>query len=68
MRALFWHNGKPLAQPLAGCTSEMVMDQALPFITSASNQKTPFFVAIWFHAPHLPVVGHPDYIKAHYED
>ena len=68
MRALFWHNGKPLAQPLAGCTSEMVMDRALPFITSASNQKTPFFVAIWFHAPHLPVVGHPDYIKAHYDN
>lgn len=67
MRALFWHNGKPLAEPLKGCTSEMVMDRALPFISRATEQKTPFFVAIWFHAPHLPVVGHPEYMKAHYQ-
>ncbi len=68
MRALFWENGKPLTEPLKGCASKMVMDRALPFISRANEQNTPFFVAIWFHAPHLPVVGHPDYMKAHYQD
>ena len=66
LRALFWHNGKPLAKPLSGCTSKMVMDKALPFIAQAVREKKPFFAVIWFHAPHLPVVGHPGYMKAHY--
>ncbi len=68
MRALFWHNGKPLTKPLSGCTSKMVMDRALPFITQAANEKKPFLAVIWFHAPHLPVVGHPKYMEAHYRD
>ena len=67
-RALFWHNGKPLAEPLAGCTSRMVVDKALPFITQATTDKKPFFAVIWFHAPHLPVVGHPEIMKEHYGD
>ncbi len=66
MRALFWHNGKPLAKPLSGCTSRMVMDKALPFISQAVHDKKPFLAVIWFHAPHLPVVGHPEYMAAHY--
>ena len=65
-RALFWHNGEPLAKPLSGCTSRMVMDKALPFITKAADEKNPFLAVIWFHAPHLPVVGHPKYMEAHY--
>ena len=68
LRALFWHNGKPLAKPLSGCTSRMVMDKALPFITKAADEKKPFLAVIWFHAPHLPVVGHPKYMEAHYRD
>ena len=66
MRALFWHNGKPLDKPLSGCTSRMVMDKALPFISAAVREKKPFLAVIWFHAPHLPVVGHPKYMTAHY--
>lgn len=68
MRALFWHNGKPLAKPLSGCTAEMVMDKAIPFLTKAAENKKPFFAVIWFHAPHKPVVGHPKYMKAHYAE
>ena len=44
------------------------MDRALPFITQAANEKKPFLAVIWFHAPHLPVVGHPKYMEAHYRD
>lgn len=67
-RALFWHNGKPLEEPLHGCTSRMVMDRAIPFIDAAVREKKPFFAVIWFHAPHLPVVGHPEFIEAHYRE
>ncbi|MFP6897794.1 MAG: sulfatase-like hydrolase/transferase [Roseibacillus sp.] len=68
MRAFFWHNGKPLEKPLEGCTAEMVMNKAIPFLSKAAEEKKPFFAVIWFHAPHQPVVGHPLYMKRHYAD
>ena len=33
------------------------MDRALPFLASAVREDKPFLAVIWFHAPHLPVVG-----------
>jgi arylsulfatase A-like enzyme len=61
VRALFWHNGKPVETPLEGCTSAMVMDKAMAFIDRAARARKPFFSVIWFHAPHAPVAGGPEY-------
>ncbi|WP_460166846.1 sulfatase family protein [Thermostilla marina] len=66
-RALYWHNGKNVEGPLTGCDSKIIMDRALPFIERAAGEKTPFFAVIWFHAPHQPVVGGPEY-RAMYKD
>lgn len=64
-RSLYWHNGRNIvdgpAEGLIGCDSRIIMDKALPFIEGAVQQETPFFVVIWFHAPHAPVVGGPSY-------
>jgi arylsulfatase A-like enzyme len=38
-----------------------MMDRALPFIQSAVEKKQPFLAVIWFHTPHSPVVGGPEY-------
>jgi arylsulfatase A-like enzyme len=44
-----------------------MMDKALPFIENAAKEDTPFFVVIWFHAPHGPVVGGPEFLKMYEE-
>lgn len=65
-RVLFYHNGRNIvdgpAEGLVGDTAKMVMDKALPFIEAASEKEQPFFTVIWFHAPHLPVVGGPEFL------
>lgn len=62
-RALYWHNGKNITEGLKGDDSKIIMDKALPFIRKAVNDKKPFLAVIWFHAPHNPVVGGPQYRK-----
>ena len=46
------------------------MDRAIPFIEGAVAADKPFFAVIWFHAPHVPVVGGPQYraMYAEYEE
>ena len=47
--------------------SRVIMDRALPFIQNATEKKSPFFAAIWFHTPHSPVVGGPKYRKMYHD-
>jgi arylsulfatase A-like enzyme len=49
------------ASGIRGDDSKLIMDRVLPFIRRASEQKTPFFAAVWFHAPHFPFVSAPPY-------
>ena len=62
-RALYWHNGVNVTGGLEGDDSRIVMDKAIPFIENAVDRKKPFFTVIWFHAPHAPVVGGPEFLK-----
>jgi len=70
-RVLFYHNGRNIvdgpAEGLVGDAARMVMDKALPFIQKATKDDTPFFAVIWFHAPHLPVVGGPEFLAMYPE-
>ena len=67
-RALYWHNGVNIKEGPEGCDSKIIMDKAIPFIRKSVRKKQPFFTVIWFHAPHAPVVGHPEYINKFYGD
>ena len=67
-RALYWHNGVNITGGLKGCDSKIIMDKAIPFIRRSVKKKQPFFAVIWFHAPHAPVVGHPEYMGKFYSD
>jgi len=42
---------------LIGDDAAIIMDQALEFIQRKSASENPFFVVIWLHNPHLPVVA-----------
>jgi len=64
-RLLYWHNGKNitdgLKQGMTGCDSRIIMDRVLPFIEKSVQDDRPFFTVIWFHAPHEPIIGGPEY-------
>lgn len=42
--------------PDNGANSKLLVDEALQFIRGAVNEERPFFVVIWFHTPHKPIV------------
>ncbi len=56
----YWNQkGERVEENLDGDDSRVIMDRAVPFIeTQAANDK-PFFMIVWFHTPHLPVVAGP---------
>ncbi len=56
------HKGRAVTENLQGDDSRIIMDRTIPFITWAVGRKTPFFAAVWFHAPHLPVVAGPKHV------
>jgi arylsulfatase A len=51
----FVRNGKRVG-PLKGNSSTLIVDEALHFLRAG---KGPFFLNVWFHAPHEPVAA-PD--------
>ena len=59
--------GKVETENTTGDDSRVLMDRALPFIRSAVKKEQPFLAVIWFHTPHSPVVGGPQYL-ARYEE
>lgn len=61
-RVCYWENGQNVKGPLTGDDSKIIMDRAIPFIEKSAKQKRPFFTVIWFHAPHMPVVGGPEFL------
>jgi hypothetical protein len=61
VRAAYWHNGVNVEGGLVGDDSRIMLDKAIPFMEGAVARQQPFFSVIWFHAPHAPVVGGPDY-------
>lgn len=60
-RALYWQNGVNVTGGLEGDDSRIIMDEALPFIERAAAAGDPFLSVIWFHTPHAPVIGGPEY-------
>lgn len=46
---------------LEGNDTEIIMDQALEFISQSARNKETFFAVIWTHTPHLPVVIDEEY-------
>ncbi len=55
------HNGVEAKENLSGDDSRVIMDRVIPFIEA--NQSKPFFAAVWFHAPHEPVVAGEEFKK-----
>jgi len=39
-----------------GDDSKLLVDQAIPFMQDAVSNDTPFFLVLWFHTPHKPII------------
>ncbi|MEM7234023.1 MAG: sulfatase-like hydrolase/transferase, partial [Planctomycetota bacterium] len=46
---------------LEGDDSRVIMDRAIDFVRRSHKKKRPFFMVVWFHAPHWPVVASEKY-------
>ncbi|MEM6915240.1 MAG: sulfatase-like hydrolase/transferase [Verrucomicrobiota bacterium] len=55
--------GEIVRENMDGDASRVVMDRAIPFIENSVKADQPFFAVIWFHTPHSPVVGGPEYLE-----
>ena len=53
----YWANGEPVTEELKGDDSTHIVSRALDFIRRTVDEGRPFFVVLWFHTPHLPVVS-----------
>jgi arylsulfatase A-like enzyme len=54
--------GKSATENLEGDDSRVLMDRAIPFLRSAVQAKKPFLAVVWFHTPHEPVRGGPEFL------
>jgi len=53
--------GETVTANTSGDDSRVIMDRAIPFIQNSAAADQPFLAVIWFHTPHSPVVGGPEY-------
>ncbi|MDB4265146.1 sulfatase-like hydrolase/transferase [bacterium] len=51
-----------------GDDSKLIVDQAISYIRESVNDSKPFFVVLWFHTPHKPLVDPDDPSKAETSD
>jgi arylsulfatase A len=58
----FVRNGKPVGK-LEGFSAELVVDEALKWLTDVRDKSKPFFLAVWTHEPHLPIETDPKFQK-----
>ena len=52
---------------VVGDDSKLIMDRVLPFLRQVEKEEKPFFIVVWFHAPHLPVVSALPYTEGYEE-
>ena len=60
----FIRNGKPVGQ-LEGYSCQLVVDEAIEWLSSINDDDAPFFLNVWFHEPHAPIAA-PDEIVSDY--
>ncbi|MBD3273989.1 MAG: sulfatase-like hydrolase/transferase, partial [Candidatus Marinimicrobia bacterium] len=59
----YWNGpGQIATENLDGDDSRIIMDRVIPFVRETAGTDRPFFSVVWFHSPHEPVVGDPEYM------
>jgi arylsulfatase A-like enzyme len=64
----YWTGPGEIAErDFSGDDSDILIDEAIDFILAGEGSEQPFFSVVWFHTPHLPLVGGPQDL-ARYSD
>ena len=58
----FVRNGKAIGVQ-EGFSANIVVDEAVDWLTTKRDKKKPFFLAVWTHEPHLPIETDPQFQK-----
>lgn len=58
----FFLNGKPMG-PLNGYAAQLVAKEVVKWIREHRNNDKPFFMTLWFHEPHGPIMSDPKFIE-----
>ncbi len=64
--ATFIRNGDPAGE-LEGYSCQLVIDEAIRWLSERPDAGHPFFLNVWFHEPHSPIAA-PDEIVSEYGD
>ncbi|WP_158977261.1 sulfatase [Cellulophaga sp. L1A9] len=62
----FFLNGKPMG-PMKGYAAQLVAKEVVKWIRKYKNSNQPFFMTLWFHEPHGPIMSDPKFIEK-YDD
>jgi len=66
-RNFYWTGpGRFIDEDLKGTTDQILVNKAIDFIKNTENSK-PFFVVLWLHTPHTPVVAGDSYRRLYPE-
>ncbi|MHC4259712.1 MAG: sulfatase-like hydrolase/transferase [Planctomycetota bacterium] len=58
----FVRNGRSVGQ-LEGYSSQLIVQEAIDWLNNHWDQKRPFCLFVWFHAPHEPIATGPEFIE-----
>lgn len=58
----FVRNGEPVG-PVEGYSSQVVVDEALRWLTDVRPRSQPFCLFLWFHEPHEPIATDPQFAR-----
>ncbi len=60
----YYRNGEPVGK-LEGYACQLVVDEALQWLDKNNNDKTPFYINVWFNEPHMKVAAPEELTKRH---
>ena len=60
----FWRNRERVGE-MEGYACQLVVDEAIDWLSGTRNDEKPFFLNVWFHEPHAPLAA-PDEIIREY--
>jgi arylsulfatase A len=58
----FVRNGRPVGQ-LEGYSSQLIVQEAIDWLNNHWDQRRPFCLFVWFHAPHEPIATGPEFME-----
>jgi arylsulfatase A len=62
----FVRDGQP-AGPLTGFSADLVVGEAIDWLSNKRVKDRPFFLTVWTHEPHLPIESDPELLKIYRE-